>query len=195
MQYAETHARVPTKGSLLKYNIQCGELSKLFISQINTACKPETVRDNNSAINISNFLADLEVYPCARAELLKQKLKGPHALAPPRCDRSRMRVRASPCTGDRTRSPSSRRLGYDFNLKISVFTFQMVHQGPAGPKVVPNPARLAGRGCSPPPAWPPHALLRRVRGRARRVLGALSCFLVVCSSPVLCAQFAVRPTF
>ena len=114
------------------------------------------------AINIPNFRADRELHPCARAELLKPKFKGPHALAPPRCDRSRMRVRASPCTGDRTRSPSSRRLGYDFILKISVFTFQMVHQGPAGPKVVPNPARLAGRGCLPPPTSPPHAFRRRV---------------------------------
>ena len=42
MQYAETHARVPTKGSVVKYSIQCGELSKLFLTQITTVCKPET---------------------------------------------------------------------------------------------------------------------------------------------------------
>ena len=49
LQYAETHARVPTKNSVVRYNIQCGELSKLFISQINTLrASRRRVRDNNS---------------------------------------------------------------------------------------------------------------------------------------------------
>ena len=139
-----------------------------FLREIACAWPPSPVAGcststgGQEASNGSFFLSDRELHPCARAELPKPTPKGPRALAPPRCDRSRMRVRASPCTGDRTRSPSSRRLGYDFILKISVFTFQMVHQGPAGPKVVPNPARLAGRGCSPPPTSPPHAFRRRV---------------------------------
>ena len=42
MQYASKHTRVPTQASVKKYNIQCDELSRLLVHQINFVCKAET---------------------------------------------------------------------------------------------------------------------------------------------------------
>ena len=42
MRYADTHASIPTNGSILKYSIKCDEISALFLNLITTVCKPKT---------------------------------------------------------------------------------------------------------------------------------------------------------